>query len=760
MQAWARFISKTAWLWIGAWAIAAVLSWFAPKIPSLLGEESKGFLPADSPSQLAMARLREEFPDNAFASRAVVLFIRNGGLTAEDKEAAANLARTLAEKSQHWNWRVTAASFSPVMRPLLESADGKAAIVVVDLPAGSLSSHTVKRFRQIEQALSQLPKPEGLHAEITGGAAMGGLLEANAKRDVDLTTIWALAAVAAILLFVYRSPLAMLLPLITIAAALLVSLGLVGWMASHGWPINSLVQMFMIVIVVGVGTDYCLFLFARFREDASESASVRSAVTSSITHAGPAVLASAATNALGMATLWFARNRDLHTSGPTIGLSIVISGACVMTLSASLIYVGGRWLVRRKDTAHPHDSRIWAWAGELVKRRPRAVTVVVGGLLLWASLLGAWKRNEPVYDSLEQFPADSSFVRGAQLYSHHFQNDKPVAEVTLLITFPQRVDGPENAETLRRQLDAVSTAIHQQLPVVHYRDVFDPLGFWRNPEAGQGESGLLPRAVIERFARSSYVGQSGKTVRIDLGVEIEPRSIPAMKAVSKLREIVAEVLRYEARNEQVDASPLIEIGGENAVYADMRTLRIRDFAVVAAAAIGMIFAVLLWLLRSVIQSGILIIATLLTYLSAYGVTWMIVRLVYGAPALAWQIDFLLFIVVLSLGQDYNIFVVARVHEELKRHDPREAIATAIRRTGSVVSSCGVIMAATFASMFSGSLMMMKEFAIALSLAMLIDTFIVRPLLVPAMILLAYRISRGPEESSISEEEATSAHAII
>lgn len=759
MQAWAKFISKTAWLWIGVWVLAAALSWFAPKIPSLLSEESKGFLPADMPSQLAMARLREEFPENAFASRAVVLFIRESGLAQADKEAASSLANALFEKSQQWGWRVTAPSLSPVLRPLLESADGKASIVVIDLPAGSLSRHTVKRFRQIELALARLEKPEGLRTEITGGAAMGGLLEANAKRDVDMTTIWALAAVAAILLFVYRSPIAMLLPLITIAAALLVSLGLVGLLASFGWPINSLVQMFMIVIVVGVGTDYCLFLFARFREDAAESGCIRTAAASSITHAGPAVLASAATNALGMATLWFARNRDLHTSGPTIGLSIVICGVCVMTLSAALIYVGGRWLVRRKDTAHPHDSRLWAWAGDLVKRRPRAVTMVVGGILLWASLLGAWKRNEPIYDSLEQFPENSSFVRGARGYAHHFHEGKPVADATLLLTFPQRVDTPEHAEELRRKLDEIAEAVHQRLPVVHYRDVVDPLGTWRKPDSAQSESALMPRAIIERFARPSYMGRSGKVTRIDVGVEIETRSIPAMKAVAHLREIVTQVL--DSDNSLQSSAAVIEIGGENAIYADMRNLRIRDFAVVAAAAIGIIFAVLLWLLRSAIQSAILIIATLLTYLSAYGVTWMIVYMVYGAPALAWQIDFLLFIVVLSLGQDYNIFVVARVHEELKRHDPREAIAIAIRRTGSVVSSCGVIMAATFASMFAGSLMMMKEFAIALSLAMLIDTFIVRPLLVPALILLAYRVSKPHrEDTDIPIVELSSSRAII
>ena len=414
--------------------------------------------------------------------------------------------------------------------------------------------------------------------------------------------------------------------------------------------------------------------------------------------------------------------------------------------------------MRRKDTVEPHEARVWHWAGELVKRRPRGVTLVVGTVLVWASMLGAWKRNEPIYDALDQFPAESSFVRGAKLYSHHFQKDKPVAEAVLVLTFPGRIDERENAESLRNLLDAVYLEIKRQLEVVHYRDLNDPLGAWRNPTEHAG-TGPLPRVIIEQFARSSYIGRSGKTARIDVGIAREPRSIPAMKMIGQLRETVAGVLKKQNFAGAPDAA--IEIAGENAVYADMRTLRIRDFAVVAAAAIAMILAILLWLLRSLVQSVILIVGTLLTYLAAYGATWLIVYFVYGESALAWQIDFLLFIVVLSLGQDYNIFVVARVHEELKRHSPREAVAKAVARTGSVVSSCGVIMAATFASMFSGSLLMMKEFAIALSLAMLIDTFIVRPLLVPALILISYRVFK-PELDEVDRPavDAVPRHAII
>ena len=119
---------------------------------------------------------------------------------------------------------------------------------------------------------------------------------------------------------------------------------------------------------------------------------------------------------------------------------------------------------------------------------------------------------------------------------------------------------------------------------------------------------------------------------------------------------------------------------------------------------------------------------------------------YGLEGLGWKLDFLLFIIILSLGQDYNIFVVTRIHEDLRTRPPREAVEQAIRRTGGVVSSGRIIMAATCASMFAGSVMILKEFAVALSLGILIDTFIVRPLLVPSLILVAYRVGRRASDS--------------
>jgi len=743
---WATFIVRTAWVWIVGWAVVAGAVWLpAPRIPNLLRDDATGFLPAELPSQRAWTRLRAEFPDAAPGSRAAAVFVRETGLSGDDRAYIGGLARRLGAREAELNWRIRAVATAPFLQSLLESADGKAAVIAVDLPAEMLTHSSVRRVREIRGELAAQPTPEGLQVEVTGSAAMGELLDAHAKRDVDRTTLWAFAAVTVILLLIYRSPIAMFLPLLTIAASLMVSLGAIGWAAAWGWPINGLVEMFIIVLVVGGGVDYCLFLFARFREElpAVGSDSVR-AVTAALSRSAPAILAAAATVAAGLATLVLARNRDLYTSGPTIAFAIGVAALAVLTLTPSLMRVVGVRLISlrkapptRGDATRPYvpaaEGPMWRLAAHLATRFPVAVTLVMVAVLLPTSILGT--RVPSLYDTYDEFPADSSFVRGARLYNKHFFGSQGVTELTLVLSTDARVDSAAGLSALRQTLDKVAGSLGEQFPIVYVRDLQDPLGSARSAAVGS----LASAPLFERPVMDAYIGKSGFATRLDLGVHVEPRTVAAMEMVEGIRERVIQAVERSGFLKATGISRFaIDVAGESATYADMRALRTRDFRVVAAAASVMIYLILVWLIRSAAQSAILLAATLLTYLATYGGTYLIVHHLYRLNGLSWQVDFLLFIIIVSLGQDYNIFVVARIHEELRTHPPREAIAIAIRKTGRVVSGCGIIMAATFASMFSGSLLILKEFAIALPLGILIDTYVVRPLLVPAVILLLYQ----------------------
>jgi len=751
MKRWAGFVVRSAWWWVIAWPIVALVVFVpAPRIPTLLQDDRSSFLPREMPSQRGLEVIRAAFPDNAYASRVVVVFVRDDGLTGPDRAYIAGLADRISSLASEMGWRVRSVRTAPFLKSLLESRDGQASLIVVELPAANLTHHSVRRARIVRETLAATSPPEGLVVEVTGDAALGELLDRTAKRDVDMTTLWALVAVAAILLVVYQSPVAMLLPLASIAAALMVSLGMIGWAAACGLPITGLVQMFVIVILVGSGVDYCLFVFSRYREemgirlrsgalDRHETLGAsRDSVEAAIAHTGSAVLASAGTNVVGLATLVLAKNRDLYTSGPTIACAIVVATLAVLTLTPALMCVVRPGLLvsallRGRDSA---EGIIWKRVATVATRWPGLITVVLTAALLVPALLGGGAK--PLYDSLEEYPSDSSFVRGARLYQKHFVGNQPVAELTLLVSRESSAPIAEDMAKVRASLDRLRTDIASSVPLAYFRSVNDPLG--RGPDAkldeGRGFGALLAETT-EQLASVYYIGKSRRTLRVDLALAVKPRSERALSLVPKVLGVARESLVGSALSQGGDL--VLHVWGETAYYHDLRELRSRDFRVISVAVVLLVFVILVRLTGSLSESGILVAATVLTYFATYGATWIFFRLVYGVEGLGWGLDLLLFIIILSLGQDYNIFVVTRIHEELKTRSPRVAIATAIRKTGRVVSSCGVIMAATFASMFSGSLLVLKEFAVALALGILIDTFVVRPQLVPSMILLLCRL---------------------
>lgn len=729
----------------------------APRIPMLLADDDTGFLPADMPSRQAFAKLREEFPGSAPASRAVVVFVREAGLTPADRSAIGALARALQAQADVKKWTVHAAATAPYLKPMLESRDGAAALIVVDFPAEMLTHSTVARVRSVKASIEEQAFPAGLEVHVTGSGALGELLDATVKGDVDQTTWWAFAGVTFILLIVYRSPVSMLLPVVTIVLSLMVSLGLLGWSASLGWPINGLVEMFIVVILVGTSVDYCLFLFARFREEMEHGADSRSAVDAALAQAGGAILASAGTNAAALATLVFGRNRDLYTSGPTIALAICVAAFAVLTLTPSLMRLVGRYLVwpNPVQARHGVGRALWTRVGRLATHRPIGVTLVVVGALAVPAFFGM--RVQPLYHAREEYPPDSSFVRGAQSYEEHFHQSKGVIEQTLIVSTDERLDTPEALPALRRALDAIASELSRDFSILHVRDLQDPLGDRRAAGAGKapGVADRIAAGFTDRLARAYYMGQSGTATRIDFAVHAEPGTVDAMELLPGMRAAARRAIDESGLLAAIGATRVrTDLVGETPLFADIRSLRTRDFRVIATAAILVVYLILVGLTRSMVQSAILVSATLLTYLATYGGTWIIFHYLFGVRSLSYELNFLLFIIILALGQDYNIYVVSRIREELCKRPPGEAIAQAVQVTGGVVSSCGIIMAAAFASMYCGSLLIMKEYAVALAMGILIDTFVVRPLLVPALILLIGRPTQNLPVDEINGRRRT------
>lgn len=723
--------------WLVFWPLLAVIVFLpAPRVSELLRDDETSFLPPDMPSEQAQSLLQSAFPDHAPASRIAIVAHRQGGLRADDRAFINNVVSQLSSEAPLMKWELQSSLVQTWLQPVLERED--ALLTVVNLPSGPLTHHSVARVRDVRNIVERTGgRSPALQIEITGDAALGELLDSNAKRDVDLTTAWAFVAVVVILLAVYRSPVAMLIPVVTIVMALMISLGLLGWAASFGLPVNGLIEMFIVVILVGSGTDYCLFLFSSFREGTALGKDAMAASSFALRQTGPSILAGAGTNAAALATMLLVGNRDLYTSGPTIAVAIIIATATILTLTPALLGRFGRhllWPARLKNSDVSRSDRPAFWEGlaKFVVDRP-GLCVFLSMALLLPPALRAFDAK-PLFDDLAEYPQDSSFVRGARLYHDKFHEGEERGELTML--FRSRGELPDDA-TLREAMDRLSDAF-SDMPVKVQRDLADPLGTQRG-KSQAGASGEYWNSFMQQaasvVARDYYVNRQQRVVRVDLTLGMPPRD---RKTLDSLDDLARRARQVVASDLFPDGEGDVLLAGEPSVYRDMRDLRRSDFVVIAIAASLLIYVILIGMLRSAVQALVLVGATLLTYLAAYGTTYWIFTSIYGLPGLNWQIDFLLFIIIMSLGQDYNIFVVDRIRTERKRQEPRAAIQTAVARTGGVVSSCGLIMAATFFSMAAGSLVVMKEMAVALALGVLIDTFLVRPLLVPSLVLLLSR----------------------
>jgi RND superfamily putative drug exporter len=209
-------------------------------------------------------------------------------------------------------------------------------------------------------------------------------------------------------------------------------------------------------------------------------------------------------------------------------------------------------------------------------------------------------------------------------------------------------------------------------------------------------------------------------------------TIQAMSIVAEIRNVLVDQLTAE------NFKASVHIAGATAQTMDIRTVTSADFYRIAALALGVIFLIVWLLLKDVILSGFMVFSTLLSYWSTLGITYWVFTGLLGVAGLDWKVEIFLFVIMMAVGQDYNIFLAARVSQEARRMKPRRACRHAIVYTGPVISSCGLIMAATLGSLMVGDMALLKQLGFAMALGMLIDSFVVRPLVLPAFIALTGR----------------------
>lgn len=557
------------------------------------------------------------------------------------------------------------------------SEDGLAAVSVSPLSA-DLSGFALNDAVQELRTQTAERLPEGLRAEVTGGPAFGADI-ANSFAGANITLLAVTATVVALLLIItYRSPVLWLVPLLVIAFADRVG-SVVGTAVASGLGLNpdGSTSGITSVLVFGAGTNYALLLISRYREELGRTADHREALQVATRAAGPAILASNATVVLALLTLAFASAPSNRSLGVQAAAGLLVAAAFVLLVLPPFLGLFGKKLfwpfVPQVGDEALTDSGVWHRVASWVAGRPGWVATGALGLLvaLCFGLIGT-----PVgLSQTEQFRVQAESVSGYDTLAEHFPSG---------LTDPAIVIAPT------ADAAAVSSAITAVPGVVSARP------------AGESGDGLSQWSVV---------------------LQAEPASDEAFETVDALRNSVHEV------------TPDALVGGSDAKARDSASAAQRDRMVVIPAILAVVLAVLFILLRSALAPVLLVAVTVLSALAALGLGgWASVHL-FGFPALDNSTPLFAFLFLVALGVDYTIFLVTRAREETPEFGNRQGIVRAVSATGAVITSAGIVLAAVFCVLGVLPLIVLTQLGIIVGLGILLDTFVVRTVIIPALFTL-------------------------
>ena len=560
--------------------------------------------------------------------------------------------------------------------PLQRSADGKAAAFSADVtsPASTSSSNDDAAVRAIRAAAAGpvVGLHDGLQADVTGPAAV--------TADTDITTssstllLTAILIVAVVLLLVYRSPVLWLLPLLGAVEAINVAKAAAHGLADAGLEVSSLSIAILTVLTLGAASDYALLLVHRYREELRRHTRTEDAMAVALRRSLPTLLASSGTVICAMLCLLASRSAVLYGLGPVGAVGIASALLVQVTFLPALLLACGRWVfwpaIPRQRAGGHEESRVWGGIGAGVARHPAKIAVAAA-LLLAAACAGLAALHTD-NNPVALVPGHPGSVTGAQLLTEHF----PVADHDPLTVLAPRGEAGEAAATMR---------------------------------ATQGVTAAAAPAV------GSYAAWT-------VTMSAPDYSASAYATIANLRGGLDR------------AAPGSLVGGDQAVQYDVMQTAHHDDLVLIPLVLAVIFVVIALLLRALLVPLVLVATTALSFAASFGLSALLWCYGLGYSGIEAQLPLFIFIFLIALGVDYSIFLSARIREEAREHGLVAGTVRGLAVTGGVITAAGIVLAATFADLARLPNVPVAEVGTAIAIGVLLDTLLVRTVLVPASLL--------------------------
>ena len=728
-----------------ALVLVAAVGPFSGKFEDAQENESTSFLPGDAESVKALEAI-ERFPDGQVAA-AVTIIERDGGLQPEDRQAAEGLVRDLNDDPPI----ITAGTEGPI-----PSEDGEALLVITQVrDTGGTGEDFLDSVTDIRERAHEL-RGDGREVEVTGAAGFGAdAIEVFG--DINGQLLLAAGGLVLILLIlIYRSPIFWTIPFFTVLFAETCARGFGYLLAEAGVTINGQSGGILPVLVFGAGTDYALLLVSRYREELRRHDSKHEAMQLALSTAGPAILFSGLTVMAALLVLVLAEVNGTAGLGPIGAMGIFLAMTFMLTmLPAALVVVGRRafWPFVPDGPGGPLPPHTNRWrraifsvlSGGIVAAMASAgggaaagIGFVAGALLNFFVLAPLFHRLDvgTFYPRIERpLAARHRLTDETHGFWRNVGNSVArapgrVAAGTTLVLLVLAAGlftldtGLTSGNSFRGEVEAVrgSDLLAQHFPAGANVPTTVII-----PDAADVEP---VTAALEDHPAVAAVGEPVEGppgTKVDVQLTIDPYSTEAFDEVPSLRETVEE-----AGGEDV------LVGGPTAAEYDLRQSAARDNWVIIPITLVVVFGILAVLLRSLLAPAMLVATVVLSFAAALGTGMFFSKEVFGFPGIDPSLPLLAFVFLVALGIDYNIFLMARVREETIRHGTREGMLRGLAVTGAVITSAGIVLAGTFSALAVLPLVFLTEIGFIVAFGVLLDTFIVRSILVPALTFLLDR----------------------
>jgi RND superfamily putative drug exporter len=666
------------------------------KLTSVQENNNSSFLPKGAEATLAADEIKKFSGDDSFNFPTLVLF--EGKVNPE----------TLGAITEHMTGvgalqlDGTDAKISDYLAPgqvisVFPSQDGAAILANVPLDGNAISKLLPNDkpvlpavVEALREDVKEIAEANGVTHYVTGpGGLLGDLFGAFETLDSSLL-LTTLGVVAIILIVVYRSPVLWIIPLLSAMFALTTAGGIVYLLAKNDIiDVDGQSQGILSVLVIGAATDYALLLIARYREELHHHENRFDAMRAAYKGVWEPILASGSTVSISLLILLFSQLTNTAGLGPIGAIGIVCAMITILTLLPAFLLVFGRWIfwprIPRNDGDDHVMSGTWSKVGGVIGRNPRKAWVISGSVLLLFAFASTTLKADGI-GTVDSFTGNPESVVGQRLLVKHF---------------PGGEGDPTQVVVNVEKIDAVTAALKNAPGVTDVSPQLNGI-----PVAGQP---LPPVKVV------------GNRAILNVTLDKAPDSVEAGNDIPEIRRLAHEA----------DSTSLV--GGTSAVYFDVRTANDRDNKTIIPIILVVITLILGLLLRSILSAIVLLGTVVLSYFATLGVCALVFNHVFGFAGGDNSFPLFAFIFLVALGIDYNIFLMTRVREESQKIGTRAGVIKGVTVTGAVITSAGIVLAATFAVLGLLPLVPLAELGFAVAFGVLLDTIIVRSILVPALV---------------------------